>query len=87
MLISPYLLVNESIRHNSLKRRRGATAYNSSKNGSAKKRPHREIGGRLSRVIQVAGTVDNAMEFDLMATDDVEKKIGFSNEDVIPIPS
>jgi hypothetical protein len=36
-------------------------------------------------VIKIAGSVNNTMNLDSLATDDVEDEIGFDNQDPIPI--
>ena len=38
---------------------------------------------RLNEVIEIAGTVNNTMNLNGFATNDVEYKVGFNNEDTI----
>jgi len=43
--------------------------------------------GRLQKVIEVAGSVDHAMYFNMVAADEVEYEVGFHNHNAITILS
>jgi hypothetical protein len=47
--------------------------------------PQREMAGWLDEMIEVAGSVYHAMDFYLLAADDVENEVGFNHEDSISI--
>jgi hypothetical protein len=47
--------------------------------------PHLEMAGRLHEEIEVARSVHDAMEFDLVTADNVENEIGFNDVDAIAV--
>jgi hypothetical protein len=46
-----------------------------------------EMAGWLQEMIEVAGSMDDAMYLNLLATDDVENEVGLKDQDAITILS
>jgi hypothetical protein len=65
----------------------GVAEVGSSYTSYLKMRRTLEMAGWLQEMIEVAGSMDDAMYLNLLATDDVENEVGLKDQDAITILS